>query len=139
MLDGLVYARSMFESSANYRSAMVRGRCRPVEGEAKLEALQLLSERLMPGRWEEVRSVTPKELAATLVLELPLDEASVKVRTGPPSEEEGEPAEDDWWGVVPLASVPGLPVPAPGVRPGDAASGRLTEPDRLLSRLLTGS
>jgi nitroimidazol reductase NimA-like FMN-containing flavoprotein (pyridoxamine 5'-phosphate oxidase superfamily) len=118
VLDGLVYARSMFESSANYRSAMVRGRCRPVEGEAKLEALQLLSERLMPGRWEEVRSVTPKELAATLVLELPLDEASVKVRTGPPSEEEGEPAEDDWWGVVPVASAPGLPVPAPGVRPG---------------------
>jgi uncharacterized protein len=121
VLDGLVYARSMFDSSANYRSAVVFGRCRPVTGEAKLDALRLLSERLMPGRWDEVREVTPKELAATVVLELPLDEASVKVRTGPPSEEEGEPAghqQDEWWGVVPLATVPGLPDPAPGVRPG---------------------
>jgi nitroimidazol reductase NimA-like FMN-containing flavoprotein (pyridoxamine 5'-phosphate oxidase superfamily) len=118
VVDGLVYARSMFESSANYRSAVVFGRCRPVTGEAKVEALRVLAERLMPGRWEEVREPTPKELAATLVLELPLDEASVKVRSGPPSEEEGEPAEDDWWGVVPLATVAGVPVPAPGVRPG---------------------
>jgi nitroimidazol reductase NimA-like FMN-containing flavoprotein (pyridoxamine 5'-phosphate oxidase superfamily) len=117
VVDGLVYARSMFESSANYRSAVVFGRCRPVTGGAKVEALRVLSERLMPGRWDEVREPTPKELAATLVLELPLDKASVKVRSGPPSEE-GEPAEDDWWGVVPLGTVAGVPVPAPGVRPG---------------------
>jgi hypothetical protein len=131
VVDGLVYARSMFESSANYRSAVVFGRCRPMTGEAKLEALRVLAEHLMPGRWDEVRDTTPKELAATVVLELPLDEASVKVRTGPPSEEEGEPAEDDWWGVVPLATGPGVPVPAPGVRPGTplpaSVTGRLTD------------
>src|SRR3954454_20751236 len=106
----------MFESSANYRSAVVFGRCRPVTGGAKVEALRVLSERLMPGRWDEVREPTPKELAATLVLELPLDEASVKVRSGPPSEEEGEPAEGDWLGVLALGTLAGVPVARPGAR-----------------------
>ena len=122
VIDGLVYARTMFESSANYRSAVVFGSCRLVTGDAKLEALRVLSDRLLPGRWDEVRAATAKELAATVVLELPLDEASVKVRIGPPSEEEaaleGEQAEGEWWGVVPLATLPGAPVPAPGVRLG---------------------
>ena len=118
VVDGLVFARSMFESSANYRSAVVVGRCRPVEGTPRRRRCGCSSDKLMPGRWAEVRPMTPKELAATLVLELPLDEASVKVRTGPPSPEEGDPAEDDWWGVVPLAAVAGVPVAAPGVRPG---------------------
>jgi nitroimidazol reductase NimA-like FMN-containing flavoprotein (pyridoxamine 5'-phosphate oxidase superfamily) len=119
VVDGLVLARSMFDSSANYRSAVIFGCCRPLDGEEKLAALRTLSDHLLPGRWDEVRTPTAKELAATIVLELPLDEASVKVRTGPPSPEPGEP-EDGWWGVVPLATVPGPPEAAPGVRPGTA-------------------
>jgi uncharacterized protein len=133
VVDGLVFALSMFDSSANYRSAVVFGRCRAVPAEEKPAALRALSERLMPGRWDELRPPTAKELAATLVLGLPLDEASVKVRCGPPSvPEDGEDeGEDDghtggvasggqgaWWGVVPLAVVPGSPVPAPGVPAG---------------------
>jgi nitroimidazol reductase NimA-like FMN-containing flavoprotein (pyridoxamine 5'-phosphate oxidase superfamily) len=123
VVDGLVLARSMFDSSANYRSAVVFGRCRPVPSDGKLEALRVLSERLLPGRWAEVRPPTAKELAATLVLELSLEEASVKVRSGPPSDHEAEAGDGDWWGVVPLAAVTGPPVPAPGVRPGTPPPG----------------
>src|ERR687886_2127740 len=79
VVDALVVADSLFESSANYRSAVIFGRCSVVPPEGKLAALRALSERLLPGRWEEVREPTPKELAATLVLELPLDHSSVKV------------------------------------------------------------
>ncbi len=123
VVDGLVVADSLFESSANYRSAVVFGRCRVVPPEGRLEALRALSERLLPGRWDEVRPPTPKELAATLVLELPLDQASVKVRTGPPSPADASAAPPPpgvplWWGVVPLAQTPGEPVPAPDVPAG---------------------
>ena len=129
VVDGLVLALSMFDSSANYRSAVIFGRCRPVPTGGKLAALRALSERLLPGRWDEVRRPTAKELAATVVLELPLDEASVKVRSGPPAVHEDDDAEGGpataapgaqgpWCGVVPLAVVPGDPVPAPGVTPG---------------------
>src|ERR687886_370861 len=123
VVDGLVVADSLFESSANYRSAVVFGRCSVVPPHGRLQALRALSDRLLPGRWEEVREPTPKELAATLVLELPLDHSSVKVRTGPPSpfDASAEPPPEDvplWWGVVPLAQTPGQPVTAPDVPDG---------------------
>jgi nitroimidazol reductase NimA-like FMN-containing flavoprotein (pyridoxamine 5'-phosphate oxidase superfamily) len=123
VVDGLVVADSLFESSANYRSAVVFGRCRVVPPEGRLEALRALSEHLLPGRWDEVRLPTPKELAATIVLELALDEASVKVRTGPPSPADATAAPPPdgvplWWGVVPLAQAPGEPVPAPDLPAG---------------------
>jgi hypothetical protein len=94
-----------------------------VPPEGRLEALRALSDHLLPGRWDEVRLPTPKELAATLVLELPLDEASVKVRTGPPSPADATAAPPPdgvplWWGVVPLAQTPGEPVPAPDLPAG---------------------
>jgi uncharacterized protein len=122
LIDGLVYARSIFDSSMNYRSVVVFGNATPVTGEAKLRALRALSERLQPGRWDEVRLPNAKELAATLVLELPLAEASVKIRTGPPSEEDPpEPPLPDgaraWAGVLPLYSVAGAPIAAPDVEP----------------------
>ena len=88
LLDGLVYARSLFDSSMNYRCAMVIGTATPVTGPDKLAAMRLLSEHLMPGRWAEVREPTKRELAATLVLRLPLAEASVKLRA---AGAEGEP------------------------------------------------
>lgn len=122
LVDGLVYARSLFDSSMNYRSVVVFGNATPVTGEAKLPALRALSERLLPGRWNEVRPPSDKELAATLVLELPLTEASVKIRTGPPSEEDPpEPPLPDrpraWAGVLPLRTVACVPVSAPDVEP----------------------
>lgn len=123
VVDGLVVADSLFESSANYRSAVVFGRCSVVPPEGRLVALHALSEHLLPGRWAEVRPPTPKELAATLVLEMSLEHASVKVRTGPPSpfDASAEPPPDGvplWWGVVPLAQTAGEPVTAPDVPAG---------------------
>lgn len=116
-VDGLVYARSVFDSSVNYRSVVVHGTATAIGGSTKMSALHALSERLMPGRWGEVREPTTKELAATLVLELPLDEASVKVRTGPPGDGEGaDPSV--WAGVLPVQQRTGAPETAPEVRPG---------------------
>jgi len=122
LLDGLVYARSLFDSSMNYRSVVVFGRASRLHGEEKLAALRLLSDRLMPGRWDEVRPPTTKELAATLVLAVGLDEVSVKVRSGPPSDDEPVPdPETVWAGELPLRTVADDPVPAPDVPAGLAA------------------
>ncbi len=113
LLDGLVYARSLFDSSMNYRSAMICGSPQPLHGQDKIEGLRQLSEHLMPGRWAEVRPPTTRELAATLVLRLPLDEASVKIRAGGATTDpqDGEPR-DVWAGVLPLAVCAGAPAPS---------------------------
>jgi len=140
LVDGLVFARSIFDSSMNYRSVVVFGRATAVPAEAKPAALRLISERLMPGRWDEVRPPTGKELAATLVLDLPLDEASVKIRTGPPSEEDPpEPALPGrpraWAGVLPLRTVVDDPVGAPDVEPGTEEPGSLATTRRRVDEL----
>ncbi len=110
LLDGLVYARSLFDSSMNYRSAMTCGSAQPLHGQDKVEGLRQLSDHLMPGRWAEVRPLTTRELAATLVLRLPLDEASVKIRSAGATTDpqDGEPR-DVWAGVLPLAVRAGAP------------------------------
>jgi nitroimidazol reductase NimA-like FMN-containing flavoprotein (pyridoxamine 5'-phosphate oxidase superfamily) len=115
-VDGLVFARSVFDSSMNYRSAVIYGTARVLHGEERLAALRTLSEHLMPGRWDEVRPPTAREVAATLVLALPLDEASVKVRAGGPT---ADPADDraTWAGVLPLAPCAGDPVSAADLPP----------------------
>ena len=119
VLDGLVFARSLYDSSMNYRSAVVFGRAAPVRDGEKLAALRLLAERLMPGRWAEVRPPTRRELAGTLVLALPLDEASVKVSAGPPADSDDPPPDPAVWaGVLPLHTVAGRPEPAPDVPAG---------------------
>jgi len=119
LLDGLVLARSATNSSMNYRSAVVFGRATAVVDEAaKRAALEVVTEHLAPGRWAEVRPVTRKELAATLVLALPLEEASVKVRIGPPTDDEEDLDLPIWAGVLPLALTAGRPVADPGLRPG---------------------
>jgi len=116
-LDGLVYARSLFDSSMNYRSAVVFGVPTVVVGADKEEAMRIVSAHLMPGRWDEVRPMTKRELAATLVLRLPLDEASVKVRAHGASEaaDDGEDR-SVWAGVVPLR-VAALPPEASALTP----------------------
>lgn len=110
-LDGLVFARSAFDHSMNYRSAVIFGVARPVAANEKEHALQVVTEHLTPGRWNEVRPPTSKELAATIVLEVPLDEVSVKVRAAGPGEDPGDGEDHSVWaGVVPLHTVAGEPI-----------------------------
>jgi hypothetical protein len=116
LLDGLVAARSVFESSMHYRSAMVLGVATVLSGDDKLRALQRVSEHLMPGRWADARQPNRKELAATLVLSLPLAEWSVKVSDSPPDDAAEDLDLPVWAGVLPLREVAGEPVPAPDLR-----------------------
>jgi nitroimidazol reductase NimA-like FMN-containing flavoprotein (pyridoxamine 5'-phosphate oxidase superfamily) len=120
LLDGLVFARSVFEMSANYRSVVVLGDARAVmEPEEKLRALRAFTDKVMPGRWDQVRKPTRQEVKATAVLALPLAEASAKVSTGGPDDGESEDAElPVWAGHVPLKLSAGEPVPCPHLRPG---------------------
>ena len=110
-LDGLVYARSGFDSSMNYRSAMIRGAATVVSNDDKQDALRIITDHLMPGRSGEVREHKSKELAATLVLRVPLDEVSVKISHKMPDEEvnDGDPR-TIWAGVLPLRTVAGEPL-----------------------------
>lgn len=111
-LDGLVFARSLHDSSANYRSAMVFGRATVVPTELRMRALWLVGDHLMPGRRPEVREITAKEAAATQVLQLPLDRVSVKVRAAGVLGEGPDDGEDHgvWAGVVPLTVTAGIPI-----------------------------
>lgn len=111
LLDGLVLARSSFESSMNYRSAMVLGSCEVLEGEEKERALRVISDHLLPDRWDDIRPPSRKELAATLVLALPLDEASGKISAGPPEDAEEDLDRPVWAGVVPIVESFGDPEP----------------------------
>lgn len=111
-LDGLVLARSTFHHSMNYRSAVVFGTPRTVhDGDEKLAALHALVERVSPGRSSEARGPNERELAATLVLALPIDEATAKVRTGPPHDDDEDMALDVWAGVIPVRTMLGRPEP----------------------------
>jgi nitroimidazol reductase NimA-like FMN-containing flavoprotein (pyridoxamine 5'-phosphate oxidase superfamily) len=114
LLDGMVLARSAFNSSMHYRSALIMGVAEPV-ADAR-EALRILTEHLLPGRWDVLREPTRKELAATLVLALPLREWSVKVSDSPPEDEAEDLDEPVWAGVIPLRMTQGTPVPAPDLR-----------------------
>src|SRR5579862_9009979 len=114
LLDGLVLARSIFNHSMNYRSVVVLGVARAVTDPAeKLEALRLLSEHILPGRWAESRQPNEKELKATLVMRLPIEEFSAKVRQGPPIDDEEDYGFPTWAGVIPLELVPGKPINDP--------------------------
>jgi nitroimidazol reductase NimA-like FMN-containing flavoprotein (pyridoxamine 5'-phosphate oxidase superfamily) len=114
LLDGIVLARSAFHHSANYRSVTVLGRAWMVTSEdERLRALQAFTDQLVPGRWEHVRPPSAKEMKGTQVLALALDEASAKVRTGPPVDDDEDMARDVWAGVLPLALEVGEPRPDP--------------------------
>jgi nitroimidazol reductase NimA-like FMN-containing flavoprotein (pyridoxamine 5'-phosphate oxidase superfamily) len=112
LLDGLVLARSIFNHSMNYRSVVILGTATAVQDpDEKLKALRLLSEHILPGRWADARYPSEKELKATLALRLPITEFSAKVRQGPPTDDEDDYAFLTWAGVIPLATVPGSPIP----------------------------
>ena len=119
LVDGLVLARSVFNHSVNYRCAMVYGLPELVSDPAdKLAALEVISEHAVPGQWSYARSPSAKELAATTVLRLSLDEASVKVSEGPPDDDDADLSLDVWAGEVPLRTVRLDPVPSPGLSDG---------------------
>jgi nitroimidazol reductase NimA-like FMN-containing flavoprotein (pyridoxamine 5'-phosphate oxidase superfamily) len=120
LLDGIVLARSVFEHSMNYRSVVVLGTATPIEEpDEKMGALEAFTEKLLPGRWDEARQPTRKELKATSILSLPLDEASAKIRVGGPEDGDTPDADlDVWAGHLPLVVQALEPVPDPTLRPG---------------------
>jgi nitroimidazol reductase NimA-like FMN-containing flavoprotein (pyridoxamine 5'-phosphate oxidase superfamily) len=108
LVDGLVLARSAFHHSMNYRSVVILGNARLVTSpDEKWEALRAFTNHIVAGRWDELRPVTDQELAATSVLALPIEEASAKVRTGPPKDDDDDLSWPVWAGVVPLRMEPG--------------------------------
>lgn len=119
LIDGIVLARSAFHHSVNYRSVMLVGRATmlrdPAEKEARLKAFV---DGLMPGRWDMLRPATALEIKATSVLSLPISEASAKVRTGPPKDDEEDYALDIWAGVLPLAMQSLAPISDPRLKAG---------------------
>jgi uncharacterized protein len=118
LVDGLVLARSAFHHSVNYRSVVVFGRAELVDSEeGRLRAIELFTEKLVPGRWSEVRPPTRQELKGTKVLSLPLDEASAKVRSGPPIDDEPDYALPVWAGVLPMRTAVERPEPDPRLDP----------------------
>ena len=114
LLDGLVLARSVFNHSMNYRSVVILGKAMLVDDAAeKLAALRILAEHIIPGRWDDARRPNERELKATSVLRVPIEEFSAKVRTGPPIDDEEDYSFPTWAGVVPLEMSVGVPVPDP--------------------------
>jgi nitroimidazol reductase NimA-like FMN-containing flavoprotein (pyridoxamine 5'-phosphate oxidase superfamily) len=119
LLDGLVLARSIFNHSMNYRSVVVLGKATLVDDpQEKLEALRLLSEHIIPGRWTDSRQPNERELKATSVLRLPIEEFSAKVRTGPPIDDEEDYSFPTWAGVVPLEMKAAAPIGDPRLDAG---------------------
>jgi uncharacterized protein len=129
VFDGLVLARSVFEHAVNYRSAMIYAVPRPVtDPDRKLAGLRALSEHLAPGQWDYARRPSRKELAATTLLAMALDEASVKVRSGPPDDADSpDAALGRWAGELPLASFWQEPVADPALPAGTAVPAHIRD------------
>jgi len=118
LLDGLVLARSVFHHSMNYRSVVLLGQATEItDREAKLDALHVLVERIVRGRWAEARPPSDGELDGTMVVSFPLNEMSAKIRTGPPKDEEEDYGLPAWAGVIPMTLQPGPPIPDPKLSP----------------------
>jgi nitroimidazol reductase NimA-like FMN-containing flavoprotein (pyridoxamine 5'-phosphate oxidase superfamily) len=127
IVDGLVLARSAFHHSMNYRSAVVLGTATSVTDPAERDqALRAITDHVVPGRWDAVRPPNEKELAATAVLRLPIAEASAKVRTGPPVDDDEDYALPVWAGVLPLVLGAHAPVADPRLPPGLAPPEHVT-------------
>ncbi len=117
--DGIVLARSAFHHSLNYHSVTVFGKADLViDAQERIEALKIVSDHIIPGRWEEARLPNEKELKATKVLKLSLSEASAKIRTGPPGDEKADYDLDIWAGVIPIEKKYGTPIPDPDLKSG---------------------
>lgn len=131
LIDGLVLARSLLHHSMNYRSVVLFAKGRTIGGRrAKNEVLYRLTEGLVPGRWDDARQPSDKELDATGVVEFAIDECSAKVRTGPPGDDESDYALPHWAGVLPLRTVTGAPVADDRLAPGTPVPAYISEYER---------
>ncbi|MFH1105212.1 MAG: pyridoxamine 5'-phosphate oxidase family protein [Actinomycetota bacterium] len=118
LFDGLVLARSVFNHSMNYRSVVIVGKAAPIDDPAeKLEAMRVFTEKILPGRWDDARQPSNREFNGTLMLGIPIEAASAKIRSGPPSDDEEDLDLEVWAGVIPFLTEPGAPIPAPGLDP----------------------
>lgn len=132
LLDGLVLARSAFHHSVNYRSVMIFGEANMIEDEdEKMRALEAFTEHIVPGRWKDVRWPSELEMKATTVLSLPIDEASAKIRTGGPVDDEEDYELDIWAGVLPLAVAPLKPIADERLKPGIGVPANILNYTRL--------
>jgi uncharacterized protein len=120
LVDGLVLARAAFHSSVNYRSVVILGQAEPVPAHEKLLALKTISDHIVPGRWESQRPVKQEELEQTRVLKLEIAEASAKIRTGPPIDDEEDYALPIWAGTLDFSAPAGTPNPDKRLQPGVA-------------------
>jgi hypothetical protein len=118
LLDGLVMARSVFNHSMNYRSVVIVGTATEVDGPDKERAMEVLTHHIAPGRWRDARRPNETEFKGTLMLAMPLDEVSVKIRTGPPEDEDEDYDLEVWAGVIPLGLEAGPPLADPRLAPG---------------------
>lgn len=127
LIDGLVLARSAFHHSVNYRSVVIFSTPEKVtDAEELYAALEVFTNKMQPGRWDDVRKPTEGEWKATMVLAFTIDEASAKIRTGPPKDDEEDYVLNTWAGVIPLAIQRLNPVPDPALNPNIAVPGYLT-------------
>jgi uncharacterized protein len=135
LVDGIVLARSAFNHSMNYRSVAVFGTAKKIEdADEKCSALKVISDHLLAGRWDDVRLPTPQELKATTVLKVVVEEASAKVRTGPPADDEADYGLRAWAGVLPLVLHSCTPERDPRLWPDIAEPGYLADYDRRFRR-----
>lgn len=127
LLDGIVLARSVFSHSINYRSAVIFGHGQPLDGPAeRMRALELFTERLIPGRWADARPPSPVEMQQTGIVAVPIESASAKVRTGPPKDNADDLALPVWAGVLPLHLAAGAPLPDPALPPETPVPGYIS-------------
>jgi len=118
LIDGLVLARSIFNHSMNYRSVVILGTAEVVEQQdEKIAALKIISEHVIPGRWEDARQPNERELKATLVMRVSIEEFSAKVRTGPPIDDEVDYSYPTWAGLIPMETIARSPIPDPRLDP----------------------
>lgn len=131
IVDGIVVARALFHHSMNYRSVVVFGEPRLVDDpDERSLAFRAITEHVLPGRWEEARHPNDKEDRGTLLVALAIEEASAKVRVGPPGDDEEDYDLDIWAGVIPLAITPAQPTADPRLKPGVAIPGSVRSYNR---------
>ena len=133
LVDGLVLARSAFHSSVNYRSVVILGTAEPVPADEKISALKTISDHIVPGRWESLRPVKQEEIDQTTVLKLDIVEASAKIRTGPPVDDEADYALPIWAGTLDLAAPVSTPNPDTRMQPGVAVPAHVVRYRRVKS------